>query len=51
MPAAPPRGAQTKPDEGKPSAAFEGDVRRGGWILVLVGVVLVLVAVVLLILF
>lgn len=32
-------------------AAAEGDIRRGGWILVLAGVILVLVAVVLVILY
>ncbi len=36
--------------QSKPSAEPLGDVRRGGWILVLIGVVLVLIAIALLLL-
>lgn len=46
--AVPPSAAR---DEASPSPASEGDTRRGGWILVLIGVLLVLIAVALILVF
>ncbi len=44
-----PRTAEPR-KEPSPPAPDEGDIRRGGWILVLIGVVLLLAAVVLVVL-
>ncbi len=51
MPAVPPPAGPADAAKPETTAAPEGDIRRGGWILVLLGVVLVLLAVLILILF
>ena len=51
LPTTPSRLPGSKAEATQPSAAAEGDIRRGGWILILVGVLLLLVAVVLVILY
>lgn len=51
MPTTPPRTPHREADNPAASSADEGDIRRGGWILVLVGVLLVLLAIVVLVVF
>ncbi len=51
MPTAPPPTAPSATSREGAPAEPEGDIRRGGWVLVLVGVVLVLLALLLLIAF
>ena len=48
MPTSAPPPTAERPGASQAASEPEGDIRRGGWVLVLVGVVLVLVALVLL---
>ena len=50
LPSVPSRVPEARPGEPNPPGAPKGDIRRSGWILVLIGVVLVLLAAVLLLL-